>query len=90
MKVSFDETKRLWTLENRGLDFVDAPEILKGVHIVLEDDRKPYPEPRFLAYGFVDNRLVMFAFTPIPDGIRVFSMRKCNAREQRKFDHWVG
>jgi uncharacterized DUF497 family protein len=90
MKIEYDEAKRLWTLDKRGLDFRDAPKILDGIHIVQEDDRKLYPERRFLTYGSLFDRLTMFAWTPIQGGIRVFSMRKCNDREQRKFDRWVG
>ncbi len=90
MILEWDEAKRQWTLEHRQLDFADAPLALDGVHIVQQDDRKPYPEPRYLTYGFLDERLVMFAWTPIEGGMRIFSMRKCNDREQRKFDRWVG
>jgi uncharacterized DUF497 family protein len=88
--IDYDEAKRAETLATRGLDFLDAPAILDGIHVVQEDDRKPYPEKRFLTYGFLLERLVMFAWTPIKGGMRIFSMRKCNDREQRKFDRWVG
>ena len=90
MKISYDEAKRQWTLENRGLDFEDAPEVLTGTHVVLEDDRKSYSEDRMQTYGHLNGRLVMFAWTPTPEGMRIFSMRKCNEREQRKFKHWAG
>ena len=90
MRITFDEAKRQWTLEKRGLDFLDAPAILDGVHVVQEDDRKHYPERRWLTYGYLSARLTMFAWTPIRGGMRIFSMRKCNDREQRKFDRWVG
>ena len=90
MRVIFDEAKRQWTLDHRGLDFLDAPKILRGRYIVQEDDRKLYSEPRYQTYGHLNERLVMFAWTPIKGGIRVFSMRKCNEREQQKFEHRVG
>lgn len=90
MKIEYDEAKRAETLAKRGLDFLDAPNILLGAHVVQEDDRKPYPEKRLLTYGFLLGRLVMFAWTPVDGGMRIFSMRKCNDREQRKFDRWVG
>ncbi|MDP3674885.1 MAG: BrnT family toxin [Novosphingobium sp.] len=90
MKIEYDEAKRLWTLERRGLDFLDAPAILDGFYVVQEDDRTPYPERRYLTYGYLFDRLTMFAWTPVPGGMRIFSMRKCNDREQRKFDRWMG
>jgi uncharacterized DUF497 family protein len=90
MKLDWDEDKRIKNLEKHGLNFFDATEVLEGIYVVLPDDRKAYPEPRFLTYGFLEERLVMFAWTPIKGGMRIFSMRKCNDREQRKFDRWVG
>ena len=90
MRITFDEAKRARTLEERGLDFLDAPKILDGIHVVQEDDRKSYAEQRYLTYGHLFDRLTMFAWTPIRGGMRIFSMRKCNDREQRKFDRWVG
>ena len=52
--------------------------------------RFDYPEPRFQTFGLLDGRLVMFAWTPTADGIRVVSMRKCNERERRKFANRLG
>jgi uncharacterized protein len=90
MRLEWDEEKRQWTLNRRGLDFADAVRVFDDLYIVQEDDRKPYPERRFLTYGLLLDRLVMFAWTPIEGGMRIISMRKCNDREQRKFDRWVG
>ena len=90
MRLDWDEEKRRWTLERRGLDFADAPKILDNIHVVQQDDRLVYPEPRFQTYGFLFDRLTMYAWTPIRGGMRIFSMRKCNDREQRKFARWVG
>ena len=90
MKLEWDENKRIENLKKHGLDFADAPRLLEGIHIVLEDDRTLYPEARFQTYGYLTGRLSMFAWTPILGGMRIFSMRKCNDREQRKFERWVG
>ena len=90
MKVTFDDQKRQRTLTERGLDFLDAPLVFQGPAFTQEDDRFVYPEPRFQTYGLLEKRLVMFAWTPIPEGIHVISMRKCNDREQRKFANRSG
>ncbi|MFA9200079.1 MAG: BrnT family toxin [Cypionkella sp.] len=90
MKVSWREEKRRWTIENRGLDFADAASVFDGPAFTQEDDRFNYPEQRFQTYGFIADRLVMFAWTPIPGGIQVISMRKCNDREKRKFATALG
>ena len=90
MKVTFDQAKRARTLAERGLDFADADQVFDGPEFTQEDDCFDYPEPRYQTYGFLDDRLVMFAWTPTPDGIHVISMRKCNDREKRKFTAKLG
>ena len=85
MEVTYDKAKRRQTLDERGLDFADAGKLLDGVRFTQIDDRFDYPEPRYQTYGRIDERLVMMAWTPTPNGIRVISMRKCNDREQQAF-----
>ena len=90
LRITFDPAKRARTIEERGLDFADAGKILSGPVFTLQDDRFEYSEPRFQTYGSLRGRLVMFAWTPIDNGVHVISMRKCNDREQRKFAHRLG
>ena len=90
MTIEFDDAKRDWTLRERGLDFTDAGAIFEGPGFTQLDDRFDYPETRFQTYGRLNERLVMIAWTPIPGGIHVISMRKCNDREQRKFASKLG
>ena len=90
MLITYDETKRLKTLQDRGLDFADAGQIFDDVHFTQEDDRYDYPEPRFQTYGLITGRLVMIAWTPIRRGIRIISMRKCNDREKKAFTSRLG
>ena len=85
MEVTYDKAKRRQTLDERGLDFADAGKLLDGVRFTQIDDRFDYPEPRYQTYGRIDERLVMMAWTPTPNGIRVISTRKCNDREQQAF-----
>ena len=85
MKVEFDPDKRDLTLAERGLDFLDAPEIFDGRERTSPDLRFEYPEPRNLTYGFLRGRLVAVVWTEIEDGIRVISLRKANEREQASF-----
>ncbi len=90
MDVIFDEAKRQKTLRDRGLDFADGGKVFDGPKYTQEDDRFGYSEPRFRTYGLIDNRLVMIAWTPTENGIRVISMRKCNEREQEAFTARLG
>ena len=89
MLIYFDEEKRRKTLAERGLDFADAYKVFDGPEFTQQDDRFAYPEPRFQTYGLLDGRLIMFAWTPVENGIRIISMRRCNDREQHKFGQWL-
>ena len=71
-------------------DEADAALVFKGPVFSQQDDRFDYPEPRFQTYGLLGERVVMLAWIPIEDGIRVISMRHCNDREQRKFAGRLG
>ena len=86
MEISFDPAKRAKTLEERGLDFADAPRLFAGLTLTRPDDRFAYPEPRFQTFGLIDERLVMVVWVEADGGRRIISMRKCNEREQ----HWFG
>jgi uncharacterized DUF497 family protein len=54
--------------------------------VVEQDIRKQYPEERYVAAGFLDGRLHVLCFTPIPEGIRVISFRKANTREVKRHE----
>lgn len=85
MRITFDPAKRAKTLEDRGLDFADAPRIFEGVTLSVEDLRGDYGESRIQTVGFLAGRLVMIVWTPRGDARHIISMRKCNAKEQAKY-----
>ena len=90
MRISFDPTKRAKTLEERGLDFQDAPEIFNGVTVEVDDQRKDYGERRVLCFGLLDGRLVVVGYTPRGAVRHIFSMRKANDREQTRLAPYFG
>jgi uncharacterized protein len=90
MKISFDPEKREWTLRERGLDFAKAGTVFDGQKLTLVDERFEYPEPRYQTYGWLDGRMVLVAWTPADDGIRVISMRHCHGKEQRRIAPLMG
>jgi hypothetical protein len=90
MDIEFDEEKRRQTLEHRGLDFADAASVFDGPELTSLDDREDYGENRFQTVGRLDGRLIMVIWTLRGKTRRIISMRKCNAREQRKFGKRVG
>lgn len=81
MKIEFDVLKNDRNIHERSLSFERAADFDFNTAIVQQDVRKPYPEVRFVALGFLDARLHVLCFTPMNDGIRVISFRKANPRE---------
>jgi len=85
MIFEWDDEKRLANIEKHGIDFTDAPNLFTGPFLTLEDARHDYGEQRLIAFGHVDKRLMVMAFTKRKGVIRIISMRKANEREQNKF-----
>ncbi len=61
-----------------------AKEIFAGLHLTRSDDRFDYGEPRFVTVGWLDERLVVFVWTPRGAARRIISMRHCHEREAKR------
>ena len=83
--ISFDQAKRQWTLEQRGLDFVDAERVFAGRTLEFQDVRRDYGEVRTVCLGLLQGRIVVIVYTKRSFYRHIISMRKANAREQRRF-----
>ena len=90
MELSFDEQKRQLTLENRGLDFADAPKLFEGVTLTVEDDRFDYGEVRYQTIGRLNRSTVMVVWTQRGKARHIISMRKCNAKERKRYEANLG
>ena len=84
MRITCDPAKRRWTLQERDLDLLRASDVFAGPHFTRADDRQDYGEPRFITAGWLDSRLVVFAWTPRGAARRIISMRHCHERESKK------
>lgn len=84
MRITCDPAKREWTLQERSLDMFRAKEVFAGPHLTRTDDRRDYGEQRFITAGWLDSRLVVFAWTPRGTARRIISMRHCHERETKK------
>ncbi|WP_082879729.1 BrnT family toxin [Methylomonas methanica] len=85
MIIEFDPAKNARNILERGLSFERVADFDWSSAIATEDVRKEYPERRFVAAGYLNDRLHILCFTPISGGIRVISFRKANLRESRKY-----
>lgn len=86
MKLEWDEPKRQATLAERGLDFADLHRFDWGGGLFFDDHRRDYGEHRQFAMGYLDGRLVVFAFTVRGGVYRIISLRKANMRERKVYD----
>jgi uncharacterized DUF497 family protein len=85
MEITCDSAKRAKNLEERGLDFLSAAEVFKGRHLTFTDDRLDYGEVRQITIGYLDGRMVMIGWTQRGVDRHVFTMRKTNEREIKKY-----
>lgn len=53
--------------------------------LIWVDRRFSYPETRWLALGWLGERLHVVCYVGTEDGIRVISLRKANRREVRRY-----
>ena len=81
MIIEFDPAKNAKNIAERGLSFRRAVDFDFETAKTWQDTRIDYPESRFIALGYLDNRLHVLVFCMIPGGIRVISFRKANQRE---------
>lgn len=84
MQISYDPAKHQKTLQERGLDFEDAPIVFEGQTFEVEDSRRDYGESRTICYGYLSGRMVVIGYTQRGSVRHIFSMRKANEREQAR------
>lgn len=84
MEIDFDPAKNEKNIRERGLSFERAGDFDFATAHIWQDTRKPYPEPRFVALGYLDARLHALVFSKTAQGMRVISFRKANLREGDK------
>lgn len=85
MVISYDPGKNIQNMLRRRLSFERAADFEFDDAVIWEDTRKPYPETRFVALGYLDDRLHVLCFSNTADGIRVISFRKANKREGARY-----
>ena len=89
MRLTYHPRKRAETLAYRGLDFEDARHVFEGAQLQLEDDRFDYGETRWQTIGWLNDDMVMVVWTPRGAARHIISMRKCNAKERRRYLPWL-
>lgn len=82
---TWDDAKNTSNKDKHGVGFEAAELLFDGPVIEVVDDRIDYGEVRVNAYGAIAGRLFVCCYTPRDGGRHIISMRKCNAREIRRY-----
>jgi uncharacterized DUF497 family protein len=81
MRIIYDPVKSEKNQRERGLPFSLAEFFDWESAFVIVDNRKDYGEIRYIALGFIHDRLHVMCFTRIKKMLRIISLRKANKRE---------
>ncbi|MBF0166444.1 MAG: BrnT family toxin [Alphaproteobacteria bacterium] len=90
MNITFDPAKRAAALRDRGLDFADASKVFATDVFEIEDNRFDYGERRIMCFGMLDDRLVVVGYVQRGESRHIFTMRKANDREKKRFGQRLG
>ena len=89
MGFEWDDEKNQRNSEERDVSFSYASRAFRDKRrVTIEDDRRDYGEVRYLTFGHISERLYVVGHTPRGKKTRIFSARKANKREQRRFQQW--
>lgn len=69
MKISYDPVKNIRNITERGLSFERAGDFDFETAKFWLDERQVYSESRFVAIGYLDNRLHVLVFCEVNQGI---------------------
>ena len=86
MKIEFDSTKNEKNILERGISFELAADFNLATAKIWPDARKDYAEARYIALGYIGERLFSMVFTVRGDILRIISLRKANKREVRNYE----
>ena len=90
VRFEWDDAKRHANLAKHAIDFLDVPEMFRGLMLVGTDERRDYGETRQIGFGFIRGKLMAVAFTERKPGtIRIISARKANTREEKHYQQAI-
>jgi uncharacterized DUF497 family protein len=80
----WNEAKRLWTIERRGLDFIDAATVFDGrpaVHIPARFEN----EARVLSVSRIEGKFYTVVWTWRGNNRRIISFRRSRDGEEKQY-----
>jgi uncharacterized protein len=87
-RTEFDPAKSERNLILRGLSF-DRVDEFQFSTALIDRDTRHVSEDRFIALGWLSERLHVLIFTPRGEVLRIISFRRANQRENRRYQTWL-
>jgi uncharacterized protein len=85
----WDRKKEALNVHKHGVDFETASLIWDRFVSERLDNRRNYGEPRFVAFGIAEGRVLAVVYTPRGAGRRIISARIADRRERRLYEEEV-
>ena len=85
MRIEFDPDKDVINRDKHGRSRADSALLEIDTAFIVPDEHRDYQEMRFQAYGLIEGRLHVLAFTVRGDVLRAISLRKANSREEKRY-----
>ena len=86
MMYEFDPAKDAANVvKHQGVSLADAQAFEWNTSVIRQDTRHFYPEERFEAVGYIDQRLFVMVFCNRDSAVRVISLRRANKREEKRY-----
>ena len=90
MQFGWDAAKNERNIRERGLDFSDAPGLWEAPMLTWIDARRDYGEVRRIGLGTLHGRIMVVGWVQrTEDHIHLFTFRKANAREAKRYQNAV-
>jgi uncharacterized DUF497 family protein len=84
MDFEWFESKRLWTLNDRGLDFRDCRHLFDGRPLYSIPSPRD-GEDRFISVGLLGQRFIAVVWMERDGARRIISMRRARRGEERAY-----
>ena len=85
VEFEWDEAKRQETLKKRDIDFTSMVRFEWATALIRSSDRRG--ETRWMAIGYIGNRLHHVVYTQRGARRRIISLRRANSRERRRYEY---
>jgi uncharacterized protein len=85
VEFTWDESKREWVLEERGIDFIRVADALFDGRPILTVPTPRHDEERFLSIGPIEGKFFAVVWTWRNEAIRIITARRARNGEEERY-----